>query len=78
MRRLAAVAAEATRRAAREELDPETIPPVLNVTRRDLFEQEEREAAAQRAEREARERERMPPPQAHQKPELRRNDRWQQ
>ena len=69
---MAALAAEAARRAAQEELDPETIPPVPYVTRRDLFEQEEREA------REAREREPMPPPQPRQKPELRRNDRSQQ
>jgi hypothetical protein len=59
------MAAEAARRAAQEELDPETIPPAPNVTRQDILEQDEREAAARRAAREAqeaRDRELMPPP----------------
>ena len=62
---MATMAAEAARMAAQEELDPETIPPVPNVTVQDILEQEEREAAARRAAREAqeaRDRELMPPP----------------
>jgi hypothetical protein len=73
---VAAMAAEAARRAAQEELDPETIPPVPYVTRRDLLEQEEREAQLSgQSERHGSACRRHKP---RQKPELRRNDRWQQ